>query len=431
MMAVTGSRMRPAYRRRPRRRSRWRESGFYLVLAFVLGWFAPELGEVAFPDAVARMSASSAVALLAAIASGMMAMTGLALSLIFVFVQLGTSAYSPRLVAELGRRRLPAHSVGIFAGTFLYSALAIRAVEMQGSQGLNLTVGWIALFWLLASVTALMFLMGAMGQMSIGRLLANLGSRGLAEASRIHPVDTPESLVEEQAAARRQPVTQAIEYRGPPMHVLGLDEAALVRAARSAEGVVVLPYGIGEVICAGDVLAEVRGSVHPMSESCIRRAIILGTDRIVENEPAYALRLMVDIAIRALSPAVNDPTTAVMALDQIEPLLRALGRSRLDIGCVVDDGGAIRLLYESSTWDDLLLLALSEIQDYGRESIQVRRRLAALLSDLIQRIPEQRRDAVQRMQKRGEETLQGSFPTPEQRSVASARDRQGLGRAVR
>ena len=84
--------------------------------------------------------------------------------------------------------------------------------------------------------------------------------------------------------------------------------------------------------------------------------------------PKYAIQLVVDIAIKALSPAVNDPTTAVQALDQIEALLLRLGRRRLDIGAFCDRGGNLRLFLPFPAWEDFLRLAFEEIRAYGANS---------------------------------------------------------------
>ena len=185
--------------------------------------------------------------------------------------------------------------------------------------------------------------------------------------------------------------------------------------------------GIGDVILRGDPLALLVGGSRPWNERRVKRAVVLACDRTVENDPAFSLRLIVDIAIRALSPAVNDPTTAVMALHQIESLLRRYARSRLDVGRVADADGVLRLVYETPTFDDLLSLALLEIQQYGRESTQVERCLSALLHDLVERVSEPRRPCVRRLLTLHEATLRSSFSTEEERQQASRADRLGLG----
>ena len=117
-----------------------------------------------------------------------------------------------------------------------------------------------------------------------------------------------------------------------------------------------------------------------IDERKLRNGIELGKERTFEQDPKYAIRLLVDIAIRALSPAINDPTTAVQALDQIEDLLLRLGQRHLEIGDFRDRDGKLRLVVSFPTWDDLLRLAFDEICFYGATSVQVMRRMNALIT---------------------------------------------------
>ncbi len=120
-------------------------------------------------------------------------------------------------------------------------------------------------------------------------------------------------------------------------------------------------------------------------------------ERTFEQDPKYPLRLLVDIAIKAFSPAINDPTPAVEALDQIEDLLRRLGRRELDAGYAGDETGALRVIYPTPTWEDYLTLAFDETRQYGATSVQVMRRLRSALFDLAEAAPvPERRLAVQR-----------------------------------
>ena len=123
--------------------------------------------------------------------------------------------------------------------------------------------------------------------------------------------------------------------------------------------------------------------------------VALGEERTIEQDTAFALRILVDIAIRALSPAVNDPTTAVQVLGAVEDLLLRIGESDLTArGTLRDGGGDVRVLIATRGWDDLLALALTEIRDYGSTSTQVTRRLRALLEDLAVRVRPEHRAAV-------------------------------------
>ncbi|HKD08426.1 MAG TPA: DUF2254 family protein, partial [Bryobacteraceae bacterium] len=172
---------------------------------------------------------------------------------------------------------------------------------------------------------------------------------------------------------------------------------------------------------------RVIGAVAPLPEEVLRQAIRLGGERTFEQDPKYAIRLLVDISIKALSAAVNDPTTAVQALDQIEDLLIRLGRRRLEIGAFHDAQGKQRLSVPFPGWEDFLRLSFDEIRYYGGTSIQVMRRTNALISELISIMPEERLPALRYWQKRFRSTIERSFRDAEDARDALEEDRQGLG----
>ena len=158
------------------------------------------------------------------------------------------------------------------------------------------------------------------------------------------------------------------------------------------------------------------------------RAIHLEKGRTFEQDPKYAIRLLVDVAIRALSPAINDPTTAVQTIDQIEDLLLRLGKSELNIGYARDRKGFIRLIVPMPTWEDFLTLAFDEIRQYGATSVQVMRRLRSALIGLANSLPSaDRADAVRRYLKHLDGGIERSPLDPEDRVMARQGDRQGLG----
>ena len=165
-----------------------------------------------------------------------------------------------------------------------------------------------------------------------------------------------------------------------------------------------------------------------LPEPALTRAIRLATSRTFEQDPKYAIRLLVDIAIRALSPAINDPTTAVQALDQIEDLLRRLGRRQLDAGYARDTTGTIRVTFPMPTWEDYLALSFDEIRQFGASSVQVVRRLRSALVGLSETIAaEDRRKAVlQYLDHLNRGVGRSTFDGQDQ-AAALLEDRQGLG----
>ena len=177
----------------------------------------------------------------------------------------------------------------------------------------------------------------------------------------------------------------------------------------------------------GSLLLRVCGGTRNIDEQALRETFEMGEERTFEQDPKYAIRLLVDIAIKALSTAVNDPTTAVQALDQIEDILRRLGSRRLEIGAIRDNQGNLRLVIPHPTWDDYLILAFEEIRFYGATSVQVMRRMNALVSDLILALPQERHPPLQQYKQKLKATIANAFENAEDRQQASIEDRQGLG----
>ena len=186
---------------------------------------------------------------------------------------------------------------------------------------------------------------------------------------------------------------------------------------------------IGDHVPAGGSLLSVYGP-RQLPERQLRRGVLLGDERTLDDDPAFAIRMLVDVAIKALSPAVNDPTTAVQSLDRIEDLLRYAAPKDLSVGTVTDSHGAVRFVYPTPTWDDLVELALDEIRAFGAGQYQVARRLRALLDALIADVPEKRRPPLI-----GQGTLLddavSSAITQSQRADALVPDRQGIGMSHR
>lgn len=170
------------------------------------------------------------------------------------------------------------------------------------------------------------------------------------------------------------------------------------------------------------------GRTLPQAE--LLSAVHLELERTFEQDPKYALRLLVDIAIRALSPAVNDPTTAVQALDQIIDLLRRLGSRQLRIGRIKEEHGVLRLTFPTPTWEDLSL-AFDEIRIYGATSLQVMRRLRTALYDLASELPLERQGAVQHYIEHVDSNVRSSIMDTEDQTTALQQDRQGLGMSRR
>src|SRR5262249_28155205 len=230
------------------------------------------------------------------------------------------------------------------------------------------------------------------------------------------------------AHARLAPTTQVVSYSGSPRTIARLDIDALVRHGREAGAVIEMVSAVGDTLVEGSVVLRVRGGKAAIAERGLMRAIHLGPERTFEQDPKYPIRLLVDIAIKALSPAINDPTTAVQAIDQIEDLLRRLGGRDLDAGLARDADGVLRLIVPMPTWEDYLALAFDEIRQFGATSIQVVRRLRAALVGLADATPiPDRAEAVRQYLKHLDLGVERSQLDPDDKAAALQEDRQGLG----
>jgi uncharacterized membrane protein len=135
----------------------------------------------------------------------------------------------------------------------------------------------------------------------------------------------------------------------------------------------------------------------------------------------------VDIAIKALSKAINDPTTAVLAIDQLHRLLRDVGRRHLHDEQIMDDVGRLRVIFPTPNWDDFVQLAFREIRLYGAENFQIARRLRAMVDNLVATLPESRRPALRQELDLLDRTIEMLYILPEDIALARISDTQGLG----
>ena len=162
----------------------------------------------------------------------------------------------------------------------------------------------------------------------------------------------------------------------------------------------------------------------------MREAVVLGTERTIEQDPTFAFRILVDIAIKALSAAINDPTTAVMAIDQLHRLLRLVGLRDLRGEEFRDEAGELRLVFRTPNWEDYVHLACTEIRHCGAGSIQIMRRMRSMLENLMQTLPQHRHAELRQQIELLDRTIEGQYVFPEDRALARIPDPQGLGGAL-
>jgi len=405
----------------------WLVPLLYALGGVIVGLIIPRIESRLWPDLLSPMSVSSAIAIYSAIASGMITLTGIVFSLVFVMVQFSATAYSPRLVLWVARDHVMSHALGVFVATFLYVVAASSGVDRYGSGKVPFVSVAIVFVLLLASVGMFVAIIHRVSRLQVNRMLVFTGNQGRLVIGELYSEPATFVSGSEIPDFRVGPPSQTLVHHDRPHCIQSMDIDGLVRLAEQSGGVIEMLVAVGDTIVESTVLAQVWGARAPIDKQKLNNLIRVGDGRTFEQDPKYALRLLVDIAIRALSPAVNDPTTAVQALDQIQDLLVRIGNRHLDIQEISGPDGELRLVVPFPVWEDFLLLAFDEIRYYGATSVQVMRRMTALVSDLIAALPPKRHAALHDWQRRIESTVARSFADEREKMEAVIADSQGLG----
>ncbi len=405
----------------------WLIPSLYASVAILLGFGVPRIESHLVRGLGSPVSLSSATTIYSSVASGMIALTGIVFSLTFVMVQFSATAYSPRLALWMARDRLLSHALGMFIATFVYAIAALAWLDRDQTPKVPFVSSWLVVGFLLASMGMFIALIERLGLLQVQRMLAFTGDQGRKVVQKTYPaLDARPLPVPSEVFSAMLP-TQVLTYEGKPRAVQSFDTERLVSLAARYGGVIEAVASVGDTVAKLTPVLRVFGTAKEMPEKLLMDAIELGDQRTFNQDPKYAIRLLVDIAIRALSPAVNDPTTATQALDQIGDLLVRLGLRRLEIGAFHDNNGILRLVIPFPSWEDFLRLAFDEIRYYGASSLQVMRRMRALVSDLISVLPEERHPGLVYWQQRLQDTVTRSFADANDKLEASTEDRQGLG----
>jgi uncharacterized membrane protein len=367
----------------------------------------------------------TARAVLGTMAASMFSFIVFVSSALLVAVQLASSLLTPRIISVVFRDPITKASLMVFVFTFTFSLTALVRI---GTAVPPLTVH-LAAYSSLASLGMFLYLIDHVGKkLRPSGALWSVASLGRGVIQSVYPrllADEPrkaESSVASLAGAPSRTIPSPIDGV-----VLAFDVPGLVSLAQRADCVIELVPQVGDFMAVGDPLFRVFQGGATLSDDVLCQSVAVGQERTLEQDPAFAFRIIVDIASKGLSPAINDPTTAVLALDQIHHLLRDVGQRWLDDERVRDGQDRLRLVYRTPGWEDFVHLAVTEIRQYGGTSIQIARRMRAMLENLIQTLPEERAELLRQELKLLQRSSERCFTEPEDRVLAEESDSQGVG----
>lgn len=416
----------------------WLIPMIYVGAAVLAGLTLPRLEQAYLTAYTLSVSVSSAQAYLSAAASGMMSLTGIVFAMAFVMVQFSAIAYSPRLVLWFARDPITFHALGVFGASFVYALFTLAWVDRGGSGSVPLVSSLFVAIMILYSLLLFSRLMQRLSDLQISNVLHAIGDQGRAIIRELFPPisasapagdDARGSVVDDQALG---PAIQVLRYSGAPRTIATIKADALVHLAKGANATIVMLSAVGDTLVHDTPILRVHGAGPPLGDNELLKTIEVRRERTFEQDPKYPIRLLVDIAIKALSPAINDPTTAVQTIDQIEDLLQRLGSRRLAIGDIRDAEGVLRLVMPMPSWEDYLTLSFDEIRIYGVMSVQVLRRMrSALVSLMASPLPQARIEMLRTYLAHLDAAIAASPLDLLDQTMASQEDRQGIGMSRR
>jgi uncharacterized membrane protein len=374
---------------------------------------------------VLNYSPDGARALLGTLVGSMLTFIVFVLSATLIVVQLASGQLTPRIISLVLATPGVKVALGALTFTYAYTLSALARIEAQVpdlnvSLAVLLNLGCIILFFQFVQR-----LSTGLRPASVMRLVADQARHVIAE---VYPT-TYDPREPEGTVGGALPTAQAVvvPYSGRAGVLMAFGVADLVRLAKDADAVIELVPQVGDFVADGDPVFRVHGGARPVLPAALSGCFAVGIERTLAQDPRFAFRILVDIANKALSPAINDPTTAVLALDQIDALLLDLGRRRLDEGLARDADGAVRLIYGTPDWPDFVMLGVSEIRQFGEGSLQVDRRLRALLGHLIDVLTEDRHPPLKAEMNLLGRGVERRFEDAEDRRRAQVADFQGIG----
>jgi uncharacterized membrane protein len=346
-------------------------------------------------------------------------------SALLIAVQLASSQLTPRIIAIVFNDPIIKSSLSVFVFTFTFTL----AVLVRVNETVPLLTTYVSAYGCLLNLGFFLYLIDHVGKSlrPSGALWA-VALLGREVIQSVYPqrftngattVQTPSAVMEQVTYRNIQSDSDGV--------VVAFDTVGLVSLAKQFDCVIEMVPQVGDFVAVGDPLFRIFQETSAVPNEALYHSIALGQERTLEQDPAFTFRIIVDIASKGLSPAINDPTTAVLALDQIHHLLLDVGTRRLDDERLRDREGRLRLLYRTPDWEDYVRLSVTEIRQFGGSSIQVARRLRAMLENLIQMLPEQRAVLLRQELTLLQRSAERFFAEPEDRAMAEVSDFQGVG----
>jgi uncharacterized membrane protein len=400
-----------------------------VVLGVLLGFADVRIDSSVHMPTDWTYSPSTATTVLSAIVGATAALTGFVVTVAVLVVQMAIGTFSARFMRLWYRDPLLKAVLAFLIGTLAFSFSLLRRVETDFVPNLGVSIaGGLVLISLLLFVVFLDQYLHKLRPVYVASLGVGYVHREFARL--VEALDASDVFAGPYSPDGLVPSLVVRSTSAGAIQAIDID--GLVSWARKHDCLLVLQHHVGDFIPTHATLVKVYGNRSDMTgERKLRGMVALGTERTVEQDPAFAVRVVVDVAAKALSAAINDPTTAVQVLDELSEVLRTIGTTDLEHAQLPEDDPHPRgLVIPMRSWDNYLALAVTEIRLYGSSAIQVVRRLRAMLEQLRGEVPPPNVPAVDQELARLDATVRDTFGKSIDLDRALIADTEGIGAAL-
>jgi uncharacterized membrane protein len=365
-------------------------------------------------------------AMLTAIATSMITVAGVVFSITIVTLSLAASQYSSRVLRNFMDDRANQSVLGVFVGIFAYCLIVLRTIR-GGSEGKFVpalaVLGGVVLAFV--GIAFLVFFIHHIAtEIQASHIVAAVATATGRTIERLLPDPMgPAGPAESSAEDSAWPGGTRVVAARSSGYLRSLDTAGLVRLAGEQGAPIRVERGVGEFVVEGSALLTMAGA-HEGAEDATTRALSLveiGRQRTLDSDVGYGIRQIVDVALKALSPGINDTTTAIMCIDYLTAILVQVSGRRMP-PARHGDGAGLLLLPRRPTWDQLVSLAFDEVREAGSDKVVIANRLLWALEAVSEATRAEERRPVLRAQAAAvREAIGRTVPSPNDRRMLEER----------
>ena len=345
--------------------------------------------------------AEGARGVLGTIAGGIITVTGVVFSITIVVLQLASSQFSPRVLRSFREDRANQLVLGVFIGTFTYALLVLRTVRSEFADYTRfvptLSVNTAVALAVISIGFLIYFINHIARSIQAETVIARVTRDALEVIDRLFPQELGEGAPE--ADAERLPEESGLPLLAAPRSgfLQSVDPEQVMTFAEKYNVLLKLERRIGSFVIAGDSLISVgAGSVTDLPAEELKGAVIIGPERTPYQDVERGLIELTDIAVRALSPSLNDPTTALVCVHRLTEIFTKLGSRSFPPAARKGKDGTVRVIAPRAEFGDLLNIAYDSIHHHGRTNPVVLTALGTSLEGLLERTPPGRHTTIKK-----------------------------------